>query len=442
VNTAVEVRGTAPSAPVGSLGDAHRSVRLPRGWRLGRVLAFFGPGALIAVGYIDPGNWATNLAGGSAYGYRLLWVVLLSNLLAMLLQHLTAKLGIVSGRDLAQACRERSSPAWARAQWLLCEFAICACDVAEVIGSAIALQLLFGMALPAAVLVTGLDALLILWLQQHGFRRFEAFIAVLIATVFVCFAATVAMARPAPGDIVRGFIPDLAALQEHGTVLIAVAILGATVMPHNLYLHSAAVQTRCFERSDAGKAEALRFATLDVVVSLAFAVLINGAIMVTAAAVFHANGRHDVGDLKQAYHLMTPLLGGAAASLLFGIALLASGISSTVTATLAGQVVMDGFVKLRLPPWQRRLLTRLVALVPAFAAAVLYGDVGITRLLLGSQLVLSLQLPFAVIPLVRMTSDKRLMGRFVNGKTLRVLAWGATWTIVGLNAVLVLRALS
>jgi manganese transport protein len=424
----------------GSLSESFRSVRVPaRGSRLRRALAFIGPGYLVAVGYMDPGNWATDLAAGSSFGYDLLWVILLSNLMAMLLQVLSARLGIATGQDLAQACRDRYSRRSAFMQWLLCEAAIIACDLAEVIGTAIALQLLFGIPLPWGVALTTLDALLVLWLQQRGFRYLEAFVMALIATVFVCIGGTLLLSQPDWSAVATGFVPSASTITERDRLLIAIGLLGATVMPHNLYLHSSVVQTRRFALDPEGRRQAIRYSTIDVIVALSFAFVINAAILVTAASVFHVAGRSDVAEIQDAYYLLAPLLGTGLASTLFGVALLASGNSSTLTATLAGQIVMEGYVRLRMKPWKRRLLTRGLAVIPAMIVAMLWGESGTARLLIASQLALSLQLPFAVVPLVRLTSDRARMGEFASSPLLRLGAWMAATVIIGLNLTLLLR---
>jgi manganese transport protein len=401
---------------------------------LRRLFSFVGPGYLVAVGYMDPGNWATDLAAGSAYGYALLWVVLLSSVMAMFLQVLAARLGIVTGLDLAQACRQGSSRYSNLAQWLLCEVAICAADLAEVIGTAIALQLLFGIPLVWGVGMTVLDVLLILWLQQRGFRYLEALVISLLAIVFACFAINVVLVQPQWREVFAGFLPSRRFVVDPAMLYIAIGIMGATIMPHNLYLHSSTVQTRRFELNRAGKANALRFATADIVIALCLAFLINAAILITSAAVFHANGYNSVVELQNAYHLLGPLTGTSIASLLFGLALLASGQSSAVTTTMAGQIVMEGYVDLKIRPWARRLLTRSLAIVPAFFMLLAYGESGMARLLLFSQVILSLQLPFAVVPLIRFTGDRALMGAFVNSRTVKILALIVAGAIVTLNA--------
>jgi manganese transport protein len=434
---------TPPKLPRPSLPEAYRTVRIPKGvgqfWR--KLAAFAGPGYLVAVGYMDPGNWATDLAGGSAFGYTLLSVILLSNLMAVLLQSLAAKLGIVAGLDLAQACRVQYRRPVRIALWLLCEVAIAACDLAEVIGTAIALQLLFGIPIVAGVCLTAFDVLLLLALQQRGFRKLEAFVIALLLVITGCFAFELFLAQPDMAAVARGLVPTTQIVTNPAMLYLAIGILGATVMPHNLYLHSSVVQTRRFDRSPAGKKEAVRFATIDSTLALTFAFFINAAILILAAAAFHANGRTDIADIDQAYHLLSPMLGAGAASVLFATALLASGQNSTITATLAGQIVMEGFVELRMKPWLRRLVTRLLAIVPAVIVAILYGAEGTTKLLILSQVILSLQLPFAVVPLVQFTGSKALMGEFANGVWMKVVAWGVSALIIGLNLKLLLTFL-
>jgi len=418
-----------------SLPESYRTVTVPTGagqfWR--KFGAFAGPGYLVAVGYMDPGNWATDLAGGSAFGYTLLSVILISNMMAMVLQSLAAKLGIVTGLDLAQACRERYSPPVRMALWVLCEIAIIACDLAEVIGTAIALQLLFGLPLVWGVCLTSLDVLLILVLQQYGFRKLEAFIVALLIIIAGCFAFELAFSSPSLSAIASGLVPRSEIVANPAMLYIAIGILGATVMPHNLYLHSSIVQTRRFDPSSSGKREAVRFATIDSSIALSLALFINAAILILAAATFNVAGRTDVAEIQSAYELLAPMLGVGAASTLFAIALLASGQNSTLTATLAGQIVMEGFLNLRLPAWQRRLLTRLIAIVPAVIVASLYGVSGTAKLLVLSQVILSLQLPFAVVPLVNFTSDRTMMGEFVNTRWLKTIAYLISTIIIGLN---------
>ena len=423
-----------------SLAEAYRSVPVDARtwWR--RALAFAGPGYLVAVGYMDPGNWATDLAGGSAFGYALLSVILISNLMAILLQGLAAKLGIVTGRDLAQACRDHYSRPATLALWILCEVAIAACDLAEVIGSAIALNLLLGIPLPVGIVITALDVLLVLFLQHKGFRLLEALVVALIATIAGCFLFEIVIARPALGAVVPGFVPTLAIVRDPAKLYIAIGILGATVMPHNLYLHSSIVQTRRYEESAAGKRMAVRYAFLDSTVALSLALFINAAILVVAAATFHRAGRTDVAEIQQAYQLLTPLLGVTGASAVFAFALLASGQNSTLTGTLAGQIVMEGFLNIRLRPWLRRLITRGIAIVPAALTAIFFGENGTARLLILSQVILSLQLSFAVFPLVRFTSDRAKMGEFVNPAWLKTLAYGVAVVIAALNALVLVQA--
>src|SRR2546421_4882428 len=430
-----KLAGITPSLP-----EVHRSIVVPKGlsfWR--KMLAFSGPGYLVAVGYMDPGNWATDLAGGSAFGYTLLSVILVSNLMAILLQALCAKLGIVTGRDLAQACRDHYSKPVAILLWLLCEVAICACDLAEVIGSAIALNLLFGIPLLAGVCITALDVLIVLFLQNKGFRYIEALVVTLIAVIGGCFAWELVASHPDIVGIAKGFLPSPQIVTDPGMLYIAIGILGATVMPHNLYLHSSIVQTRRYELSSLGKREAIKFATIDSTVALMFALFINAAILIVAAATFYTRGRNDIAEIQDAYKLLTPLLGVTGASALFAIALLASGQNSTLTGTLAGQIVMEGFLNIRLRPWLRRLITRLIAIIPAVIVTVISGEKGTTNLLVLSQVILSLQLSFAVFPLVIFTSDKLKMGEFVNGLTLKCLAWSVATIIALLNAWLLLQ---
>jgi manganese transport protein len=395
-----------------SLPESHGSVHVPRRgsfWR--KALAFAGPGYMVAVGYMDPGNWATDIAGGARFGYTLLSVILLSNLMAILLQSLALRLGIVTGRDLAQACRDHYSRPVSFVLWVLCEIAIAACDLAEVIGAAIAPNLLFGIPLIWGVVLTAFDVLLILLLQNRGFRWLEAFIIALIASIGICFAVELAMARPELAAVARGLVPTSEIVTNPMMLYIAVGILGATVMPHNLYLHSSIVQTRRVAPDPASKREAIRFATLDSTVALLFAFFINAAILILAAATFHQTGHQDVADIGDAYHLLAPLLGTTAASTLFAVALLAAGQNSTITGTLAGQIVMEGFLDIRLPAWLRRLITRLIAIVPAVIVTALYGERGVAGLLILSQVILSLQLSFAVVPLVRFTGERRKMPR-------------------------------
>ena len=441
---AVVTSGVEERLPDGrrvSLSESFRTIAVPqgRGWR--RMAAFAGPGYLVAVGYMDPGNWATDIAGGSAFGYQLLSVILLSNLMAMLLQALAARLGIVAGLDLAQACRARYSRPVAFVLWVVCELAIIACDLAEVLGTAIALQLLFGLPLLWGVLITAFDVLLILMLQHHGFRLLEAFIVALLVVIAGCFAYEIALARPDATAVAAGLIPTSRIVTDPAMLYIAIGILGATVMPHNLYLHSSIVQTRAFATDDAGKRQAVRLATIDSSVALMLALFINAAILILAAATFHQAGRTDVADIAQAHALLSPMMGAAAASVVFAVALLASGQNSTVTGTLAGQIVAEGFLDLRLPVWLRRMSTRLLAILPAAIVVCVMGETGAGRLLVLSQVVLSLQLPFAIVPLIAFTSDPRLMGRFANPLWLKVVAWAVAAIIIALNATLLIGLL-
>ncbi len=415
-----------------SLAEVYRSVPIGGRSKWRKMLAFAGPGYLVAVGYMDPGNWATDLAGGSRFGYTLLSVILISNLMAVLLQGLAAKLGIVTGRDLAQACRDNYSKPVVWALWFLCEIAIAACDLAEVIGSAIALNLLFGIALPVGVAITAFDVLLLLYLQNKGVRVLEALVITLVATVGVCFAFELVLSRPDLGGVARGFIPTLDIISDPDKLYIAIGILGATVMPHNLYLHSSIVQTRRYEENPAGRREAVRYAFIDSTIALSFALFINAAILIVAAATFHTSGNSAVAEIQDAYKLLSPLL-GAGASTVFALALLASGQNSTLTGTLAGQIVMEGFLNIRLRPWLRRLITRLIAIVPAVIVSILAGESGTAKLLILSQVILSLQLSFAVFPLVMFTSDKLKMGEFVNPVWLKVMAYMVATVIASLN---------
>lgn len=420
-----------------SLAEVYRTIPVGIGrWR--KIIAFAGPGYLVAVGYMDPGNWATDLAGGSAFGYTLLSVILMSNLMAILLQGLASKLGIVTGRDLAQACRDHFSPPVNFALWVLCEIAIAACDLAEVIGTAIALNLLFGIPLAWGVAITALDVLVILMLQQRGFRLLEALVITLVATVGVCFLYQIILAKPDAGDVLRGFIPRAEILKNKEMLYIGIGILGATVMPHNLYLHSSIVQTRQYEETPTGKREAVRYAFIDSTIALSFALFINAAILIVSAATFHTAGRSDVAEIQDAWRLLTPMLGGGAA-VAFALALLASGQNSTITGTLAGQIVMEGFLNIRLRPWLRRLITRAIAIVPAAITAILYGASGTAKLLVLSQVILSLQLSFAVVPLVIFTSDRRKMGDMANPGWLKGLAYLVAIVIASLNVWLLVQ---
>lgn len=423
-----------------SLPEVHRSIPIPTGkgfWR--KLMAYAGPGYLVSVGYMDPGNWATDIAGGSKFGYTLLSVILLSNLMAVLLQSLCVRLGVVTGKDLAQACRDYFSPRVTFVLWVLCEIAIAACDLAELLGSAIALQLLFGIPLIWGVCITALDVLVMLALQRKGFRYVEALVITLVSTIGLCFAAQIWFARPDAHAVALGFLPNKEILRNPTMLYIAIGILGATVMPHNLYLHSSIVQTRAWQNTPEKKREAITFGTLDSTIALSFALFINAAILIVAAATFYKAGHYNVAELQDAYQLLSPLVGVSAASTLFGLALLASGQSSTLTATLAGQVVMEGFIQLKLPSWLRRLSTRLTAIIPAIIAILIFGEQSTGNLLVLSQVILSMQLSFAVVPLVMFTSDRRLMGDFVNPFWLKVAAWTVATIIVGLNLWLLLQ---
>ncbi len=421
-----------------SLSEVYASIKVPgvnaSFWR--KLLAFWGPGLMVAVGYMDPGNWATDLAGGARFGYTLLSVVLISNLFAMLLQHLAAKLGIVTGRDLAQACRDHYSRPVSLVLWFLCEVAIAACDLAEVIGSAIALNLLFGLPLVWGVVLTTLDVLVVLYFQNKGFRIIESIVAGLTVLIFGCFVYEIIVSRPDWVALAHGLVPRPQVVTNPGMLYVAIGILGATVMPHNLYLHSSIVQTRQIEQTEPGKRMAIKFATIDSTVALFLAFFVNAAILVTAAATFHGKGYENVADIADAHKLLTPVLGAGAASALFAVALLASGQNSTLTGTLAGQIVMEGFLDIKLRPWLRRLITRLVAVVPALVVTLIYGEKGTGQLLVLSQVILSMQLSFAVVPLVLFTSSRAKMGVFVNHPVVKVLAWAVSAIIIVLNVYL------
>lgn len=425
-----------------SLPEVNRSIHVPgksHVWR--RALAFAGPGYLIAVGYMDPGNWATDIAAGSVYNYSLLSVVLIANFIAIFLQALSAKLGIVAERDLAQACRDAYSRPVSIGLWLSAELGIVACDVAEVLGSAIALNLLFHLPLVWGVALTALDVLIVLALQHKGFRLIEAFVITLIATMMIIFGLEIVYSRPDWGATMRGFIPTAQIVTDPRMLYIALGILGATVMPHNLYLHSSIVQTRRHGRSIADIRDALRYAYTDSTVALTLALFVNAAILIVAAATFFRTGHHEVGEIQDAYKLLSPLLGVAVATPLFAVALLASGQNSTLTGTLAGQIVLEGFTEFRIPPWMRRLISRSLAIVPSIFVVAWYGDKGMGALLLFSQVILSAQLSFAVIPLIQFTSDRSKMGEFVNGTVTRWVGWVLTAIIAGLNAYLIFTAL-
>jgi len=426
---------SAPPRP--SLPDVHRSVGVPSGagfWR--KVLAFSGPGFLVAVGYMDPGNWATDIAGGSKFANQLLFVLFISNLIAILVQALAARLGIVTQLDLAQACRSYYSRGTNLVLWALCEIAIAACDLAEVIGSAIALNLLFHIPLIFGVCLTALDVLAILYLQNKGFRRLEALVIALIGTIGVCYLVEIILVRPNLVEIGKGFIPTSELLTNREMLYIAIGMLGATVMPHNLYLHSSLVQTRAIKRDREGIRTALRFNLLDYVVALNFAFFINAAILIMAAGTFYRHGLSQVAEIQDAYYTLTPLLGTELAAILFAVALLCSGQNSTLTGTLAGQIVMEGFLNLRLRPWLRRLITRLLAIIPAIITVAFFGHRGTAQLLIFSQVILSLQLSFAVVPLVQFTCSRAKMGDFVNPLWLKILSWIAAGVIAVLNAYL------
>ncbi|RKP56209.1 divalent metal cation transporter [Cohnella endophytica] len=425
-----------------SLPESFRTVKIPKtGSTFRKFLAFAGPGYMVAVGYMDPGNWATDLAGGSQFGYTLLSVILMSNLMAILLQALSGKLGIATGRDLAQACRDSYSKPVNFGLWILCELAIAACDLAEVIGAAIALNLLFGIPILYGVILTALDVLIILFLQNKGFRYLEAFVIALIVLIAGCFAVELIWSAPVMGDLMKGFVPSSEIINNPEMLYIAIGILGATVMPHNLYLHSSIVQTRQYEQTELGKRQAIRFSTWDSTIALFFALFINAAILILAGAVFHTAGKTDVAEIDQAYHLLAPMLGSSFAAILFGVALLASGQNSTITGTLAGQIVMEGFLNIRIAPWLRRLITRLIAIIPAVIVTALYGDSGTMDLLILSQVILSFQLSFAVVPLVQFTSNKKKMGKFANPMWLNILAWVVAVIIMSLNLYLLYTTL-
>lgn len=423
-----------------SLAEVHASIDVPRTASfIKKFLAFAGPGFLVAVGYMDPGNWATDLAGGAQFGYMLLSVVMLSNIMAIVLQALSVKLGVVTGRDLAQACRDHYSPPVAFVLWILAEIAIAATDLAEVIGSAVALQLLFGIPLMFGVLITALDVIIVLFLNHKGFRAVESIVVGLIVVITVCFTLELLFARPDWAGVARGFIPNAQIVTNPAALYIAIGILGATVMPHNLYLHSSIVQTRRFAHTSEGKREAIKFATLDSTVALMGALFINAAILILSASTFHNTGHQDVAEIQDAYKLLAPLLGTGLASVLFAVALLASGQNSTLTGTLSGQIVMEGFLNIRMKPWLRRLLTRAIAIVPAVIVIGLFGEHATTELLVFSQVILSMQLSFAVFPLVMFTSDKAKMGEFVNSRLTKIVAWSMALLIAGLNLYLLVQ---
>ena len=417
-----------------SLPEVYASINVPKSgsfWQ--KLWAFTGPGLMIAVGYMDPGNWATDIAGGAKFGYTLISVILISNLFAMLLQHLSLKLGIASGQDLAQACKSSYSKPVSFILWVLCEIAIAACDLAEVIGSAIALNLLFGLPLTVGVIITILDVFVLLYFQGRGFRTLESIVAALIFMIFCCFTYEIIISQPSIYQIFSNILPKPEIITNPGMLYVAIGILGATVMPHNLYLHSSIVQTRNFEKTSEGKRSAIFFATIDSTLSLSLAFFINAAILILAAATFHNSGNQNVADIHDAYHLLDPILGVKFAGIFFAVALLASGQNSTLTGTLAGQIVMEGFLNIRLKPWLRRLITRLVAVIPALIISIFYGEKGTGELLILSQVILSFQLSFAVIPLVMFTSDKLKMGEFANSKFLKISSWIVAVIIMSLN---------
>ena len=432
--------GWRSEPPRPSLSEVHRTLVVPTSASFVRkLLAFAGPGFLVAVGYMDPGNWATDLAGGSKYNYALLSVIMVSNLMAILLQALSLKLGVVTGRDLAQACRDHFSLPVAYFLWAICELAIAACDLAEIIGSAIALNLLFKIPVLVGVCITALDVLIVLFLQNKGFRYIEALVITLIAVIGGCFAWELIASRPDVIGIAKGFIPSPQIVSDPGMLYIAIGILGATVMPHNLYLHSSIVQTRRYELNSAGKREAIKFATIDSTLALMFALFINAAILIVAAATFYSRGRTGIAEIQDAYKLLSPLLGVSGASTLFALALLASGQNSTLTGTLAGQIVMEGFLHIRLRPWLRRLITRAIAIIPAIIVTALSGEKGTANLLVLSQVILSLQLSFAVFPLVMFTGDRAKMGEFVNRPVTKLAAWCVAVFIALLNGWLLIQ---
>ena len=427
---------TAPFCPA----EVRGAVAVPDGlspWK--RALRFAGPGLLISVGYMDPGNWATDIEAGSRYGTALLFVVVLSSLAAIVLQTLSLRLGLVTGRDLAQMSRDRNGPRTVKVQWALAEIAIIACDVAEVLGSALAFKLLLGVPLWAGVLLTALDTVIVLGLKGKGFRQLEAIILGLVGTIGICFLAQLILIKPDAGDVARGLIPSLDALKQGNALYLAIGIVGATIMPHNLYLHSSIVQTRVTPADEPGKRAALRLATLDTVASLAVALFINAAILILAASAFHRSGVTDVAGIEEAHRLLAPLTGAAVAGVLFAIALFASGQSSPFTGTIAGQVILEGFLNLSIPCWQRRLITRGLAIVPALIGVLTMGEGSVGKLLVLTQVVLSAQLPFAIFPLLRFTDDKALMGVFANGLLTKTVAWSLFVIISAANGWLVVQ---
>jgi manganese transport protein len=420
-----------------SLSEVFASIPIPQSggfWK--NLRAFIGPGFMVAVGYMDPGNWATDLAGGAQFGYTLLSVILVSSLFAILLQHLALKLGVATGRDLAQACGDSFSKPVVYFLWIICELAIAACDLAEVIGSALALHLLFDIPILAGILITILDVFLILYFQNRGFRVLESIVMALLAVITLCFGYEIWVAQPTVSHVLSGLIPQSSIVMDEHQLYVAIGILGATVMPHNLYLHSSIVQTRAFEQNDTDRGKAIKYATWDSTISLSFAFFINASILILAAAAFHWNGRKDVADIQDAFLLLDPVMGTKWASILFAVALLASGQNATVTGTLAGQIVMEGFIDLKMKPWIRRLITRLIAILPAFFVTWIWGESHINELLILSQVILSMQLSFAVIPLVWFTSDANRMGKFVNPTWMTWLAWVVSAIILSLNCYL------
>lgn len=421
-----------------SLSEVHRSVPVTGTSWLRRLLSFAGPGYLVSVGYMDPGNWGTDLAGGAKFGYALLWVILVSNLMAMLLQTLCVRLGLVTGRDLAQACRDYYKKPVAIVLWFLCEIAIIACDLAEVVGSAVALNLLFHIPLMWGVLITGLDVLILLGAMSFGFRKLEAIVIALVATVALCFGLQTFLSHPDWSGVAQGFVPTI---PNQEAFVIALGILGATVMPHNLYLHTSLVQTRASVQTPEGKREAIKFNTIDTIVALGAAFFVNAAILVVAAAVFHAKGMHDVEELQEAHKLLAPLLGAPIAATAFAVALLASGQSSTITGTLAGQIVMEGFLNIRIKPWLRRLITRSLAIIPALIMISASGGKNTVGLLVMSQVVLSMQLSFAIFPLMMFTSDPKRMGEFANSLPVKIIGYTICTIIAALNVYLLFKTI-
>jgi manganese transport protein len=420
-----------------SLPEVHRSITIPTvvpAWR--KMLAFAGPGFLVAVGYMDPGNWATDIQGGAQFGYTLLSMILISNFMAILLQHLCVKLGVVTGRDLAQACRDAYPMPVVWFLWILCELAIIACELAEVIGSAIALKILFGIPMVWGCIITCVDVMAVLYLQNRGFRIIEAVVIALVGTISVCFAVELfwsGFGEPGFAGVLEGFVPRAEMLTNTDMLYVGIGILGATVMPHNLYLHSAIVQTRTFDQSQNGKREAIKYATIDSTVALMFALLVNSAILILAAATFHWSDHREVASIQEAQQLLAPLLGASAAGVVFAVALLAAGQNSTLTGTLAGQIVLEGFLHVRLPPWLRRLVSRLLAVVPAVIVIGIYGEQEADNLLVFSQVILSMQLGFAIWPLMRFTNNKTKMGIFANRLWVKIVGWSVVWIIIVLN---------